>query len=146
MNPPPVPVKRPVLLIVIAILYLVSGVLSFFSIGLVLALSHMELPPDLHMDTALRSVRGFDIVLGFIVAPLSIAAAIFLFRLSRYALHLFSLNFAVCVIGAIYKLATSTVQAPLGWAYYIFCLVVGWAIALAVIFYCYKLTREKVLR
>lgn len=111
------------------------------------ALSHFDLPPDVNLEPVFRSLTTFNLTTSFISNLLCVAGAICLLCLSRYALHFFSVSFILSVLIVIFKLTTSNAHAPLSWwVYYISCLTIGWAIALAVIFYCYKLTREKVLR
>lgn len=137
---------RPVLvwiIFVFAMVVTVFGVIGFAG----LALMHVKHIPFANPAERayVNSVGIIDYVIAGLVYGFFAAGAITLFRLRKVAVNLYMVYLPVRAIGAAYKYSKPSYQAFIGAGPHLGNYI-GWAIALAIAAYAFKLRRDGVLR
>ena len=129
--------QRPAWVWIIVIYYFGSTALSLLGFYVILG-SHLPVPPAsrVYFD----SLTTLDWIAIALTMLCSLAGAVMLFLLRRLAPILFSAGFAITLLHTVWQLATGAPQVPsvLG-------MVIGFAIALAVIAYAFRLRDAGVL-
>ncbi len=133
--------RRTVWIWVIAIFYMVGTAWTFLSLYLVLSGS---IPVNEAQRRYFDSFTLGDYVLLFGTSAINLAGAVSLFLLRKVALYLFLTGFAISVVTTLFEaLTTNWTQAIGGGAVGI---VLGYAIAIAVCLYVWRLARQGRLR
>ena len=141
-EPPAIPVKRPALVWVIFILYLLSAgwvILSF-------ALIHSGAIP---LNEAQQEYFGSQAILDYgailVCGALNLAGAIFLFRLKKPAFHLFATAFGLGLAVTGYHIVAKNWLGAVGVPALVGA-VTSWGISIAIIVYSKRLISKGVLR
>jgi hypothetical protein len=141
-EPPPIAVKRPALVWVISIFYILSAgwvVLSF-------ALIHSgAIPLNEAQQEYFRSQTILDYGSTVVIGALNLVGAILLFLLKKPAFHLFATAFGVGLAFTAYQIVAKNWLGAIGGPGLVGA-VIGWGISIAIIVYAKRLISRGVLR
>ena len=139
LPPHPARARRPVLVWVILIFYLIAATGSVVQVG------SMLMGAEQRSDAHGQPYTVFDYLesLGFVV--LKVAAAVMLFRLSRIGFTLFLAILALNVVATGYDLLTKGLPPP-GGPVVLASIVIGFGILTAICVYAWRLQTKGVLK
>jgi hypothetical protein len=134
--------KRPKLVWVITIFYVISAGWTLLSFALIY---YGSIPLNEAQASYFKSLTSLDILFTIATASLNFAGVIYLFLLRRTAFYLFLLAFAFGVLITIYHIIFKNWLAAIGGSGLIGA-IIGWGISIAVIMYARKLSKAEILK
>ena len=133
--------KRPVLVWVISIYYLISA--GFTILSIVLIYSGL-IPVDGVQKEYFDGLTLFDHISTVLIGSLNLLGAVFLFILRKHAFHLFLAGFVAGLIATAYHILAKNWIETIGTAGFIGA-AIGWGISISIIFYTKRLSNRKIL-
>ncbi len=130
--------KRPILVWIITIFYLISAGWTLFSFYLVYS---GAIPLNETQRVYFEAQSTLDILLTIIIASANIIGAILLFMLRRFALHFFLGAFVISMLLTIAQIIFKNWLNVMG-GHGLVGAAVGWLINIAIILYAYKLSKK----
>lgn len=125
----------------IFIFYMFSAVATFFSFYAVYS-GAIPLPEE--QKRYLADLTAFDHILSFGILGINLVAAVQLFRLRRISVYLFAAALSLGVLMTTWKISTKGWLAATGGSGS--SVLFGWAIAVAICLYAWRLARKGVLK
>jgi len=134
--------RRPKLVWVIAVLYVVGGGWGLLSTGL-MRIGVIPIPPE--TQAYFQGLSLLDYVLTAVVTILNITGAILLFRLRSKAVAFLAAALAIAILSLLYQLATGALRVLLSTPGS-FSMFISIAFSIAIVYYAYRLRANGVLR
>ena len=134
--------KRPKLLWIIAIFYILSAGWTVLSFALI---NSGTIPINEAQKVYFDSQNIFDITLTLAMASLNILGAIFLFLLRRHAFYCFLTAFSLGLLITVYHIMFKNWLGAIGGPGLIGA-AIGWIISISIILYSKKLIKKEILR
>jgi hypothetical protein len=141
-TPPPLPRKRPALVWVISIFYIVSAGFTLLSFALIFSES---IPLNEAQRAYFQSQTPFDYGSSFLIGLGNLTGAVLLFLLRRHAFHCFAGAFALGILLLGYQILAKNWLGAIGGPGLVGALI-GWGIAVAIIVYTRKLITQGLLK
>lgn len=133
--------KRPTLVWVISIFLFLSAAWTLFSFFLIFS---GAVPLDAASQAYFASIGFFDWLVTGAIFALNLSAAIALFMLRKVAVNLFIGAFAINILSTVVTVFRTNWTEALG-SSGLLGVLIGWGIALAIIFYARSLAQKGVL-
>lgn len=142
ISPPSIQRKRPKLVWVITIFYVISAGWTLLSLALIYS---RVIPLNEAQAAYFKSQTFLDILFAIATGLLNFLGAIYLFLLRRAAFYLFLLAFVLGMVMTVYHIFFKNWLAAIGGPGLIG-VIIGWGTSVAIIIYARKLIKKDILK